>query len=237
VSKLGERRLTAASAIWRRYDVRLRDGTLRTHVPERHVILHSEDGPGALLRAAAAAGNRRLVEVLLEESVSCFEVDAHGNTPLHEAARNGHADICRCLLAKSADREGVKGADKEGVNFMHETPTDLARQGKRINVLRVFKPSGSDKDLELYHHACRERDTSPNDKAPMLRALCEKARAAEEGGQQTDTVQAMLTLAESCHDDESTFGVSMRLAIPSKAELLGGIHFAEDLSIPRSVSA
>jgi len=60
--------------------------------------------------------------------------DDRGSTPLLEAARYGHDDICRLLIAAGAD---VKVKDKDG-----NTALMLAVQGNHDDVVRVLKQAG-----------------------------------------------------------------------------------------------
>jgi len=57
--------------------------------------------------------------------------DERGSTPLLEAARYGHNDICRILIAAGAD---VKAKDHDG-----KTALMLAVQGNHDEVVRVLK--------------------------------------------------------------------------------------------------
>jgi ankyrin repeat protein len=61
-------------------------------------------------------------------------VDERGSTPLLEAARYGHEDITRVLIAAGAD---VKAKDKDG-----KTALMLAVQGDHDEVVRVLKQAG-----------------------------------------------------------------------------------------------
>ena len=58
-----------------------------------------------------------------------------GNTPLLEAARYGHEDITRVLIAAGAN---VKAKDKDG-----KTALMLAVQGDHEEVVRVLKQAGA----------------------------------------------------------------------------------------------
>ena len=57
-----------------------------------------------------------------------------GSTPLLEAARFGHEDICRVLIAAGAD---LKAKDNDG-----KTALMLAVQGDHDDVVRVLKQAG-----------------------------------------------------------------------------------------------
>ena len=61
-------------------------------------------------------------------------IDERGSTPLLEAARYGHEDICRVLIAGGAN---LKSKDKDG-----KTALMLAVQGDHEEVVRILKQAG-----------------------------------------------------------------------------------------------
>jgi ankyrin repeat protein len=88
----------------------------------------------ALFRATVE-GNTDMVKSLL--STPGADVNAtneRGNTPLLEAARYGHEDICRALIAAGAN---LKAKDKDG-----KTALMLAVQNDHDQVVRVLKQAG-----------------------------------------------------------------------------------------------
>ncbi|MDE2874091.1 MAG: ankyrin repeat domain-containing protein [Gemmatimonadota bacterium] len=98
---------------------------------------HSEDGPTPLHRAR----NPEVVALLLEAGA---EIDARahfrwpfdfpGMTPLHAAARWGHAAVFLALLEAGADPEILDGEGK--------SPMDHARGNEVLQELEVVKRSG-----------------------------------------------------------------------------------------------
>ena len=62
-------------------------------------------GAGALLREAAAAGNVKLVETLLDVGVSVWEADNTATTAVHLAAQNGEEDTFRLLWSRPKPRK------------------------------------------------------------------------------------------------------------------------------------
>jgi len=62
-------------------------------------------GAGALLREAAAAGNVKLVEALLDVGVSVWEADNTATTAVHLAAQNGQEDTFRLLWSRPKPRK------------------------------------------------------------------------------------------------------------------------------------
>ena len=60
--------------------------------------------------------------------------DERGSTPLLEAARYGHDDVTRVLIAAGAD---VKAKDNEG-----NTALTLAVRGNHDEVVRILKQAG-----------------------------------------------------------------------------------------------
>lgn len=88
----------------------------------------------ALFRATIE-GNTDMVKSLLSSpGADVNATDERGNTPLLEAARYGHDDICRVLIAAGAN---LKAKDKDG-----KTALMLAVQGNHDEVVRVLKQAG-----------------------------------------------------------------------------------------------
>ena len=88
----------------------------------------------ALFRATRE-GNTDMVKSLLSSPGADVNAkDERGSTPLLEAARYGHEDVCRVLIAARAD---LKARDKEG-----KTALMLAVQGDHDEVVRVLKQAG-----------------------------------------------------------------------------------------------
>ena len=88
----------------------------------------------ALFRATRE-GNTDMVKSLLSSpGANVNATDDRGSTPLLEAARFGHEDICRVLIAAGAD---VKAKDKDGKSALM-----LAVQGDHDEVVRVLKQAG-----------------------------------------------------------------------------------------------
>src|SRR5678815_2939568 len=86
----------------------------------------------AALFRATREGNTDMVRSLTSApGVDVNATDETGSTPLLEAARFGHEDICRILIASGAS---VKSKDKDG-----KTALQLAIQGDHEEVVRVLK--------------------------------------------------------------------------------------------------
>ncbi|KAJ4461436.1 putative ankyrin repeat protein [Paratrimastix pyriformis] len=103
------------------------------------------------LHFAAQAGERIVIEALLAKK-SAIAKDKYGLTPLHRAARNGHAEACRLLLAA--------GATLDVTNVDGETPLFAAVSSDSREVVQLFLESGAqigpvnvDGETPL-HHAC-----------------------------------------------------------------------------------
>src|ERR1044071_5454728 len=89
----------------------------------------------ALFRATRE-GNTDMVKSLLSSPGADVNArDERGTTPLLEAARYGHDDICRILIAAGAD---VKAKDNDG-----KTALMLAVQNNHDDVVRVLKQAGA----------------------------------------------------------------------------------------------
>jgi ankyrin repeat protein len=81
-------------------------------------------------------GNTDMVKSLLSSpGADVNATNERGSTPLLEAARYGHEDICRVLIAAGAD---VKAKDRDG-----KTALMLAVQGDHDQVVRVLKQAGA----------------------------------------------------------------------------------------------
>ncbi|HJY28160.1 MAG TPA: ankyrin repeat domain-containing protein [Pyrinomonadaceae bacterium] len=90
----------------------------------------------AALFRATREGNTDMVKSLLSApGIDVNATDASGSTPLLEAARFGHEDICRTLIAAGAN---LKAKDKDG-----KTALQLAIQGDHDDVVRVLKQAGA----------------------------------------------------------------------------------------------
>ena len=88
----------------------------------------------ALFRATRE-GNTDMVKSLLSSpGANVNATDPRGSTPLLEAARYGHEDVCRALIAAGAN---VKAKDNDG-----KTALMLAVQGDHDEVVRVLKQAG-----------------------------------------------------------------------------------------------
>lgn len=85
---------------------------------------------------ATRAGNTDMVKSLVSSRrVDVNARDEHGSTPLLEAARFGHEDICALLIAAGAD---LKAKDKDG-----KTALMLAVQGDHEEVVRILNQAGA----------------------------------------------------------------------------------------------
>jgi len=96
----------------------------------------SESSPqtNALFRATRE-GNTDMVRSLISSpGANVNATDDRGSTPLLEAARYGHEDICRVLIAAGAN---IKAKDNDG-----KTALALAIQGDHDEVVRVLKQAG-----------------------------------------------------------------------------------------------
>ena len=88
----------------------------------------------ALFRATVE-GNTDMVKSLLSSpGADVNATDERGNTPLLEAARYGHDDICRVLIAGA----NLKAKDRDG-----KTALMLAVQNNHDDVVRVLKQAGA----------------------------------------------------------------------------------------------
>jgi len=90
----------------------------------------------AALFRATREGNTDMVRSLLSApGIDVNATDEKGSTPLLEAARYGHDDICRILIAAGAN---LRAKDRDG-----KTALQLAIQGSHDDVVRVLKQAGA----------------------------------------------------------------------------------------------
>lgn len=88
----------------------------------------------ALFRATIE-GNTDMVKSLVSSpGADVNATNERGSTPLLEAARYGHDDICRVLIAAGAD---LKAKDNDG-----KTALMLAVQNNHDDVVRILKEAG-----------------------------------------------------------------------------------------------
>jgi len=88
----------------------------------------------ALFRATIE-GNTDMVKSLVSSpGADVNATNERGSTPLLEAARYGHDDICRVLIAAGAN---LKAKDNDG-----KTALLLAVQNNHDDVLRILKEAG-----------------------------------------------------------------------------------------------
>ena len=84
---------------------------------------------------ATREGNTDMVKSLLSSpGADVNATDERGSTPLLEAARYGHEDVCRMLIAAGAN---LKSKDRDG-----KTALMLAVQSNHDEVVRVLKQAG-----------------------------------------------------------------------------------------------
>ena len=85
---------------------------------------------------ATRAGNTDMVKSLITSpGADVNATDERGSTPLIDAARYGHEDVCRLLIAAGAN---VKAKDKDG-----KTALMLALQGDHEDVVQVLNQAGA----------------------------------------------------------------------------------------------
>lgn len=90
----------------------------------------------AALSRAVREGNTDMVRSLISApGVDVNVIDETGSTPLLEAARYGHDEICRILIAAGAN---LRSQDRDG-----KTALQLAIQGDHEEVVRVLKQAGA----------------------------------------------------------------------------------------------
>ena len=88
----------------------------------------------ALFRATVEGNTDMVKSLLTSPGADVNATDERGSTPLLQAARYGHEDICRVLIAAGAN---LKAKDKDG-----KTALMLAVQNNHDDVVQVLKQAG-----------------------------------------------------------------------------------------------
>lgn len=78
-----------------------------------------------------------LVDQMLANGVHVMESELDGWTALHEAAKNGYADLCTKLIALGAD---VNARNKYG-----DAPLNIAASHEKLDVCQLLVRAGADK--------------------------------------------------------------------------------------------
>jgi ankyrin repeat protein len=90
----------------------------------------------SMLFVAAHCGKKEMVEFLLEKGAKSNRKDDTGLTALHEAAKNGHAEIVEMLLTKG--KADVNAEDEHG-----DTALLFATSQNNLSVMRVLTLNGA----------------------------------------------------------------------------------------------
>jgi ankyrin repeat protein len=112
--------------------------SLRAHLTRGespHAV--GNDGRSALM-IAVLAGNRPMVESLMQHDASVIHTDRIGNTALHYAAEGGNGRIVRLLLEHDADADAT--------NAQGLTPLMLAARHRRADAAQALLDAGANID-------------------------------------------------------------------------------------------
>eukprot|EP00747_Dinoflagellata_sp_TGD_P168833 gnl/TRDRNA2_/TRDRNA2_196154_c0_seq1.p1 gnl/TRDRNA2_/TRDRNA2_196154_c0~~gnl/TRDRNA2_/TRDRNA2_196154_c0_seq1.p1 ORF type:complete len:168 (-),score=33.51 gnl/TRDRNA2_/TRDRNA2_196154_c0_seq1:5-508(-) len=108
----------------------------RAQRPTKRTFGRFEKEAAGLLEAAAS-GNAVACKLAVEATPQHVEAcNADGQTALILAARQGHFDVCRLLLAARADVEATDG--------LQRTPLSYAAMGKHQETCRLLLDHGAD---------------------------------------------------------------------------------------------
>ena len=115
---------------------------------------------GALLREAAAAGNVKLLEALLDVGVSVWEADDTATTAVHLAAQNGQEETFKLLWSRPNPPKKPLPQAEERAELVGPTSTFMRfnNDGKRAldhifenghpMLARMTRPGVSDVEME-----------------------------------------------------------------------------------------
>jgi ankyrin repeat protein len=96
---------------------------------------HAGDAGRTALHDAAEAGDRYIVERLIEHGASVTHASEHGKTPLHVAARYGNADVVHILV----DALKKNGGSINAVDCKGRTALKIAEQHGITDVVELLK--------------------------------------------------------------------------------------------------
>jgi hypothetical protein len=143
-----------------------------------------DGGHWGALHYAVFNGHRELARSLIERGADVDARSPNGSTPLMMAAREGREELARLLLET--------GADAKSRNDWGDTALTLAM---RYDHYRVGKMISSPEEFEIAVKAPKEDFGEPSRSAPPpseIEELLAKIRVAEEAGQSSESLQALL---------------------------------------------
>jgi len=83
------------------------------------------------INIAAWRGDKRMVELLINQGAEIDDKTKWGETPLHHAVTFGHSDVCELLLSH--------GADPNTEDRLKRTPAQIATQKGTKNVQKILE--------------------------------------------------------------------------------------------------
>ncbi|MBO0791362.1 MAG: ankyrin repeat domain-containing protein, partial [Ktedonobacteraceae bacterium] len=115
---------------------------------EHGADIHWQEGQHrrSMMHWAAQGGGVWIVERLLQEGITIDIQDAYGGTPLHEAVRNGHHELCQLLLARGAH---INARLHSGPSA-HMTPLSLALKMGFPKIVALLLQSGAQIDPAVF---------------------------------------------------------------------------------------
>ena len=129
-------------------------------VPESTESLDSAADGRSIYQLAEEGSTREIQALLRRKPQAARSTDNHGRTPLHFAAKSGHADLASYFIRKGAD---VNAEDDSFVAPLH-----LAAEGDHVAVVRVLLQKGADPDVVDSAHLQPRQYSSNEEIAWML---------------------------------------------------------------------
>lgn len=148
--------------------------------------------PGARLIAAAADGDKKLVQSLLtKDKVDANSRDWDDLTALIPAASAGHLDVVKVLLDAGAD---VNLGDKDGI-----TPLMEASIMGHLNVVSILIEAGAEIDAKASSSVTALWLATGEGRADIVKLLLDKD--ADPNNARTDGITAIMTASANGHEN------------------------------------
>jgi cytohesin len=188
-----------------------RNGWLRvaTYLLDHGAEVNGSQNGFAALHAAADAGNRAMVDLLLNRGADVNAVAGNSGTPLCLAAKNGFQAVIEVLLAHKAD---VNASTSENL----ETPLYLSARQHQPKTIQMLLAAGANPNLENHNGVTALSEAAGS---PEIVKLLLNAKADANGGK----IDVPLIAAIHARDAASTERLLQAGANPNLKSAIDGI--------------